>query len=66
MLNLETGQITETRDIIWLFRMYYKNANSKTTTKLPVVNLQVPRAIDSDDDSNDKIVNEVVSTLNSE
>ena len=31
MLNLKTGQITETRDIVWMFCMYYENVNSETT-----------------------------------
>ena len=66
MLNLVSGQITEMRDIIWLFRMYYENANSKTTRKLPVVSLQVPRTVDSNDDDDDDIVNVAVHTLNPE
>ena len=49
MLNLETGQITETQDIIWIFRMYYKCENSKTIHKLPIVSLRVPRTVGSDD-----------------
>ena len=66
ILNLETGRITETRDIIWLFCMYYKNVNSKTTRKLPVVSLQVPRTVNSDDEDDDRIINEAVPILNSE
>ena len=42
MLNLETGRVMETREIIWLFRMYYKIANSETTKKLPIASLKVP------------------------
>ena len=38
MLNLGTGRITETQDIIWLFRIYYK----MLTAKQPVVSLQRP------------------------
>ena len=63
MLNLETGRITEIQGIIWLSRMYYEYENSKTTKKLPVVSLRVPRTIGFDDEDDDEIVNEVVTQL---
>ena len=46
--------------------MYYENANSKTTKKVPVMSLQVPRTVNSDDESDDENVNEAVPTLKSE
>ena len=46
--------------------MYYENANSKTTKKVPVISPQVPQTVNPDDDDDDKIVNEAVPTLNSE
>ena len=45
MLNLETGQVTKTRDIIWLFCMYYEILNSKTPKKLLATSLQVSNGI---------------------
>ena len=56
MLNLETVWITEAWEIIWLFRMYYKYENSEVTKKVPVVSLQVPQTVGSDD-KDDEVVN---------
>ena len=63
MLNLETSQIMETQDIIWLFCMYYECENSETTKKLQVVSLRVPRTVNSDDEDGDEVVNEAVPQL---
>jgi len=68
MFNLETGRVTETRDIIGLFCMYHKIANSETTKKLPIVSLQIPQAMVTDDDEEEEndSVNEAVPQLKSE
>jgi hypothetical protein len=41
MLNFNTGRITETRDIIWLQRLYFEHKRSDKTDKLPVVCIPV-------------------------
>ncbi len=53
MWNPVIYQVRETRDVIFLQRMYYEGKNSKEVIKEPTVALQVPhRKEDSDDDSN--------------
>ena len=67
MLNLKTGRVTETRDIIWLFRMYDEITNIETTKKLPIVSLHVPQAMESgDDEEEDERINEAIPQLKSE
>jgi hypothetical protein len=55
MYNPETKKVSQTRDVIWLNRMYYEEPNAKTTMQDPVVVLEVvkPKEVEelSDDDS---------------
>ena len=46
--------------------MYYKYENSEVTKKVPVVSLQVPQTVGSDDEDDDRIMNEAVPRLKSE
>ena len=48
MLNPITSRVTETRDVIWLRRMYYEQANTAQTRKEPIVALEVTRESDQD------------------
>jgi hypothetical protein len=66
MLNLDTYRITETRDVIWLFRMYYEISNSETTKKLPVVSLEVTKASEESEDMGGDEETEAVPPLKSE
>ena len=55
MYNPETKRVSQTRDVIWLNRMFYEKPNAKTTMEDPVIVLEVvkPQEVDefSDDDS---------------
>ena len=46
--------------------MHYECKNSETTKKPPVVSLQVPQIVGSDDEDNDEVVNMAVPQLKSE
>ena len=66
MLNLDTGRITETRDVIWLFRMYYEISNSEMTKKLPVVSLEVLKTVESSEEIGGDEATEAVPMLDLE
>ena len=60
MYNPMTRHITQTRDVIWLNRMYYKTLNSSETLEDPIVALEVIKPNLSEDSSDSKEELEVV------
>ena len=59
MYNLVTSRVCESRDIIWMGRMYFTSPNCKKTQLLPVI--AVP--ITNDLSSNDLAVTEVMKVM---
>jgi len=63
MYDPETGRVSQSRDVIWLNRMYYEKSNAGTTREDPIVILEVvkPREVEEFSDDDDRV--EVIPAL---
>jgi hypothetical protein len=62
MYNPETKRVSQTRDVIWLNRMFYEKPNAKTTMEDPVIVLEVVKPQEVDGFSDNESV-EVIPAL---
>ena len=63
MYNPETKRVSQTRDVIWLNRMFYEKPNAKNTMEDPVIVLEVVKPQEVDEVSDDDSVEEVIPAL---
>jgi hypothetical protein len=56
MYNPVTSQVSETRDIIWLGRMYFTSENCKKTKMLPVIVVPITNNVSNEDMTDTEVI----------
>ncbi len=57
MYNLMTSQVSVTRDVIWIGRMYFTTENCEKTKLLPVIAVPITNDVTNEDPSVTEIIN---------